>query len=112
MTRADGTTLTGVSETALLTLAARAHEARRAERIIDDPMAITLMDSIDYDFTKFGFRGDLTERALPMYTYQVLSRIPDFIPLFGTLLGGIYWITHRREDVAEAERNEKKGGEQ
>ena len=40
---------------------------------------------------------------MPLYTYQVLSRIPDFVPLFGTLLGGIYWITHRREDVAEAE---------
>ena len=37
-----------------------------------------------------------------MYTYQVLSRIPDFVPLFGVLLGGIYWITHRREDVAKA----------
>ena len=37
----------------------------------------------------------------------MLSRIPDFVPLFGTLLGGIYWITHRREDVAEAEAEEK-----
>ena len=57
-------------------------------------------------------RADLTERALPMYTYQVLSRIPDFVPLFGTMLGGIYWITHRRQDVAEAEAEEKqpKGG--
>ena len=55
------------------------------------------------DFSKFGYRDDLTERALPMYTYQVLSRIPDFVPLFGVLLGGVYWITHRREEVAEAE---------
>jgi hypothetical protein len=47
-----------------------------------------------------------------MYTYQVLQHIPQFVPLFGTLLGGIYWITHRREDVAEAEENEKKGGAQ
>ena len=52
----------------------------------------------------------LTERALPLYTYQVLSRIPDFVPLFGTMLGGIYWITHRREDVAEAEAKEKEQG--
>ena len=42
-----------------------------------------------------------------MYTYQVLSRIPDFVPIFGVLLGGVYWITHRREDVAEAEGNDK-----
>ena len=59
----------------------------------------------------FGFRNDLTERALPRYTYQVLSRIPDFVPLFGTLLGGVYWITHRRQEVAaaEAEEENKKG---
>src|SRR5271157_3787320 len=62
---------------------------------------VFLLSSID--FQKFGYRDDLTQRALPMYTYQVLSRIPDFVPIFGVLLGGVYWITHRREEVAEAE---------
>ena len=58
--------LTGVSETALLTLQVRAHEARRPDSIIDDPMAIQLADSIDYDFAKFGFarRQDMAVRAL------------------------------------------------
>jgi formate dehydrogenase iron-sulfur subunit len=67
--------------------------------------SVMLLSSVG--FNNFGFRNDLTERALPLYTYQVLSRIPDFVPLFGTMLGGIYWITHRREDVAEAEAKEK-----
>lgn len=53
--KADGTVLTGVSETALLTLQVRANEARRPDSVIDDPMAIQLADSIDYDFAKFGF---------------------------------------------------------
>ncbi len=52
--RADATTLTGISETALLTLRSRANEARRPDAIIDDPIAIELLDSIDYDFSKFG----------------------------------------------------------
>ena len=58
--------LTGVSETALLTLQVRAHEARRPDSIIDDPMAITLVDSIDFDFAKFGYtrRQDMAVRAL------------------------------------------------
>jgi len=38
------------------------------------------------------------------------------VPLFGVMLGGVYWITHRREEVAEAEAQEKhtdtKGGAQ
>ncbi|BBZ41056.1 hypothetical protein MCNS_41190 [Mycobacterium conspicuum] len=46
--------LSGVSETALLTLYARAREARRPDSVIDDPMAVALVDSIDYDFSKFG----------------------------------------------------------
>jgi adhesin HecA-like repeat protein len=69
--KADGTTLTGVSETALLTLRSRANEARRPDSIIDDPMAISLMDSIDYDFSKFGFAGrqDMALRALAFDNY-------------------------------------------
>ncbi len=56
--------LTGVSETALLTLNARAAEARRRDHIIDDPMAIALVDSIDFDFAKFGpTRQDIALRA-------------------------------------------------
>ncbi len=67
----DGTALTGVSETALLTLQVRANEARRPDSIIDDPMAITLMDAIDFDFAKFGFsrRQDIAVRALGYDTY-------------------------------------------
>ena len=64
--KADGTVLTGVSETARLTLQVRANEARRPDSIIDDPMAIQLADSIDYNFAKFGFarRQDMAVRAL------------------------------------------------
>jgi O-methyltransferase involved in polyketide biosynthesis len=58
--------LTGVSETALLTLQVRAHEARRSDSIIEDPMAIHLVDSIEFDFAKFGYtrRQDMAVRAL------------------------------------------------
>ncbi|CQD19573.1 O-methyltransferase Omt_2 [Mycobacterium lentiflavum] len=56
--------LGGVSETALLTLNARAQEARRADPLLVDPMAIALADSIDYDFAKFGrTRQDVALRS-------------------------------------------------
>jgi O-methyltransferase involved in polyketide biosynthesis len=76
--KADGTVLTGVSETALLTLQVRASEARRPDSIIDDPMAIQLVDSIDYDFAKFGFsrRQDMAMRALG-YDQQVRRYLID-----------------------------------
>ena len=50
------------------------------------------------------------ETPLPEYTGRVMERIPDFIPVWTLVLGGIYWVSHRREEVAEAEAEEKNGG--
>jgi O-methyltransferase involved in polyketide biosynthesis len=81
MSKADGSALTGVSETALLTLLVRATEARRPDSVIDDPMAIKLVDSIDFDFGKFGFtrRQDMALRALTFdrYTRRYLVDHPS-----------------------------------
>ncbi|OBF12624.1 methyltransferase [Mycobacterium sp. ACS4054] len=55
--KVDARLLTGVSETALLTLYGRAHQAALPDAIIDDPMATQLVDSIEFDFEKFGRRG-------------------------------------------------------
>jgi formate dehydrogenase iron-sulfur subunit len=63
--------------------------------------SVLLLSSIP--FQEFGYPNDLTRDPLPVLTYRVLSRIPDFVPLGGMLLGGIWWITHRREEVAAAE---------
>ena len=54
--KADASILTGVSETALLTLNGRAYQASHPEAILDDPMAVRLVDAIDFDFDKFGRR--------------------------------------------------------
>jgi O-methyltransferase involved in polyketide biosynthesis len=66
----DASALTGVSETALLTLQVRANEARRPDAILDDPVAVSLADSIEFDFAKFGSanRQDMALRALTFDT--------------------------------------------
>jgi O-methyltransferase involved in polyketide biosynthesis len=78
--RPDAGTLTGVSETALLTLNGRAHQARHPQAIIDDPMAIRLVDAIDFDFDKFGRKGQemaLRSLAFDRAAVQYLSRHPS-----------------------------------
>lgn len=55
--KVDARLLTGVSETALATLYGRAYQAAHPDPIIDDPMAIKLVDSIEFDFEKFGRKG-------------------------------------------------------
>jgi O-methyltransferase involved in polyketide biosynthesis len=55
--RVDASLLSGVSETALLTLNGRAYQASRPDAILADPMAIKLVGAIDFDFDKFGRKG-------------------------------------------------------
>ncbi|MGA7614840.1 MAG: 4Fe-4S dicluster domain-containing protein [Thermoanaerobaculia bacterium] len=59
-------------------------------------------------FEKFGFKPDYDQEAMPLLTHQALSKIPDITSLGFVLLGGIYWITNRRNDVAAVEREEKR----
>ena len=58
-------------------------------------------------FEGLGLPTNLPHDALPMYTYRVLSEIPTLVTLGGALLGGIWWITKRREEVANAGKKEE-----
>lgn len=65
----DAPLLTGVSETALLTLNGRAHQAGLPDAILADPMAIELRDAMGgafaVDFGKFGRQGqEMALRAI------------------------------------------------
>jgi formate dehydrogenase iron-sulfur subunit len=55
-------------------------------------------------FEELAFPANVPQDALPMYTYRVLAKIPSLVTLGGALLGGIWWITNRREEVARAEK--------
>lgn len=57
-------------------------------------------------FEALGFPANVPHDPLPMYTYRVLSQIPNLVSLGGVLLGGIWWITNRRNEVARAEAGE------
>jgi O-methyltransferase involved in polyketide biosynthesis len=50
----SGDVLDGVAATTLWTLHNRGTEAKRSDGVIRDPWAVTLLDSISYDYRKFG----------------------------------------------------------
>jgi formate dehydrogenase iron-sulfur subunit len=54
-------------------------------------------------FEQIGLKTNLPQEALPALTWRALSLVPNVATLGGALLGGVYWITHRREEVAAAE---------
>jgi formate dehydrogenase iron-sulfur subunit len=61
----------------------------------------------DFGYPATAKLGDI---PMPEYTGRVMDRIPDFVPVWSLVLGGIYWISHRRQEVAQAEAHEKKNG--
>jgi formate dehydrogenase iron-sulfur subunit len=61
---------------------------------------------------ELGMPGKLPTEALPVFTWRALEMIPSIVTTGGVLLSGISWITHRRTEVARAERNERKGARQ
>ncbi len=73
--------LSGVPETMLWTLYARASEAKRAGGILRDPEAVRLFDALDYDFERrfgapsymYALRAALIDRVLRRW----LRRRPD-----------------------------------
>lgn len=54
-------------------------------------------------FEELGFRQGLGDAPLPGLTWQVLEKIPGVLTIGGTALYALWWITHRREEVARAE---------
>lgn len=52
-------------------------------------------------FEQIGFQSSLIEKPLPLLTWAVLSKIPDFVLVGGTLLGGVAWIINRRMTLEE-----------
>ncbi len=58
-------------------------------------------------FEELGVKVDLPHEPLPLLTWRALSEIPSIVSVFGVLLGGVWWISHRKEEVAAAERAEQ-----
>jgi formate dehydrogenase iron-sulfur subunit len=70
--------------------------------------SVLMISSVE--FSQFGLPMGLPTDPLPKRTLNVLEKIPDFVPLWGLVLGGVYWVSHRREEVAAAEGHEDRGG--
>ncbi len=53
-------------------------------------------------FEDLGFRAGLPDGPMPSLTWQALEKIPGVVTIGGAGLLAIWWITHRREEVALA----------
>ena len=67
--------------------------------------SVLLLSSLPFE--EFGYKANLPGEPTPVLTYRALSHVPDVVVMGTVLLGGICWITNRREQVAAAEAAEK-----
>jgi formate dehydrogenase iron-sulfur subunit len=61
-------------------------------------------------FEELGMKINVPRQPLPLLTWQILSKIPSFVAVWGVSLLGIHWITKRRDEVrayesAQREKN-------
>jgi len=54
-------------------------------------------------FAQIGLRTGVPQEPLPETTWRVLELLPDVVSTGTVLLGGIWWITNRRSEVAKKE---------
>ncbi|HTK82844.1 MAG TPA: 4Fe-4S dicluster domain-containing protein [Bacteroidota bacterium] len=58
-------------------------------------------------FEQLGFKTQLESTALPMLTWNALSKVPSVVSVGGVLLYGIWWITNRRMEIQRLERRQQ-----
>jgi formate dehydrogenase iron-sulfur subunit len=58
-------------------------------------------------FDEIGLHTNVPQEPLPDLTWRVLELTPDVVSTGSVLLGGIWWITNRRGEVARKEGRRK-----
>jgi formate dehydrogenase iron-sulfur subunit len=53
----------------------------------------------DKSFEKLGLKTNLPNHPLQNLTWEILSKIPNYVFWGSTLLSGVWWITNRRKEV-------------
>ena len=56
-------------------------------------------------FEKLGFKTTLESSAMPLLTWNALSKIPSVVTVGGVFLYGIWWITNRRTEIKKMEED-------
>jgi formate dehydrogenase iron-sulfur subunit len=60
-------------------------------------------------FEQMGFDNRLGKTPMPVLTMTAMSKIPNVVTVGSVMLGGVWWITNRREEVARHEGSQKPG---
>lgn len=68
--------------------------------------SVLILSSVPVE--QFGFPTRYGNKPLPPLTADMLEHVPQVVTVGWAVLGGIWWITNRRDIVAEAEKKDVK----
>lgn len=70
--------------------------------------SVLMLSSVPFE--EFGLPANVSLKPLPTLTSNVIQHFPDVVTIGWATLGGIWWITNRRQAVntAEQQRDEEK----
>ncbi len=69
--------------------------------------SVLMLSSVPFE--NIGLDTKMPLQPIPMYTWRVLSHVPDVVLIGAAFLYGVYWITGRREYVARVEGVAREG---
>ncbi len=58
-------------------------------------------------FEQLGYTPKLPKEPMPMLTMRAMEKIPPVVGLGGVFLGGMYWLTKRKNQIAKEEKELK-----
>ncbi len=58
-----------------------------------------------------GLPTNVPKDALPQLTWKVLVKLPVIIPVWAIFLGGMYWLTERKNEIAHETRHDVMPGD-
>ena len=87
----------------------RQHPGRYVEHVygVEEVGGTSVLLLSDVPFEKLGYSTALRKEPLPLLTWEVLQKIPKVVSVGGALMGGVWWITRRRQEVARHEQEQK-----
>jgi formate dehydrogenase iron-sulfur subunit len=66
--------------------------------------SVLMLSSVPFE--TLGLPGNLPAEPLPMLTFRVLSKIPPLVGVGAVMLTGLWWLTDRKQQVAQTEAGE------
>lgn len=66
--------------------------------------SVLILSAVPFD--QIGYNVAVPKEALPRTTWAALQHIPNIVVSGSVLLGGIYWLNNRKEEVARQEGEE------